>query len=124
MESKKVILFIDDETLLTDLAHAYFEDENLYELVTFNDAQAALDYFTKNNQIIHVVICDRCLGGDYGDKLIKNFHKINQDVLYFIATGSIANVSNYPEIEHIITDVLCKPFSFHELHDRIKGLLN
>lgn len=118
MNMVKKILFIDDETMLTELAECYFEDHDDYDLIAFNDANESLDYFKANHSNVDFVVCDHQLGSDCGLELTEKFKNIDSRVVCYLITGNVAYDSKLSQ--GFVKEVLVKPFSFNNLCHKLE----
>ena len=115
-----VILFIDDEPDILELAKHIFNKHN-HKIITASDGQAGLDIFAKSKDI-DIIFCDLQMPIMDGDTFIKNFRKINKTTPVILITGMLRN-DEFPESPDDGFDgYLYKPFSINRINCIVNDL--
>ncbi|MFW5959975.1 MAG: response regulator [Chitinivibrionales bacterium] len=112
--ARKRIVFIDDESVLAEMAGEMIEELG-HEPVIFSSGKEAVDYFKKEYSKIDLVITDLMMPDMDGRDVIDSFLNIAPEIKITLMTGDMLN----SEIEDIlrakIYDFIEKPFNGQEL---------
>ncbi len=116
------ILFIDDETFLTDLGKIILRELN-YQVTCRNSSVDALSLFKKDPQAFDLVITDMTMPNMDGIKLTQEIKQIRPDLPVILCTGysAIINQSNYHKYD--ISALVMKPVIKSEIAEAIRKSL-
>ena len=120
-DNRAKLLIADDEEEITDSLKEMFE-ERKYEVVTFKDGNAALEYVKANPEGCHIALVDMAMPRIPGDQLIKAITTLNPKI------KCIPMSAKYPdEVEQELKNIgfdasklVTKPFKVPLLIETIK----
>jgi len=82
----RVVLFVDDEKAIAQLARQMLEDLG-YEAVVTTSSQEALDTFRHRPERFDVVVTDQTMPGLTGDRLARELLGIRPELPIILCTG-------------------------------------
>jgi signal transduction histidine kinase len=80
------VLFVDDEKTLTSMGHRLLESLG-YQVKTFTDPVAALEYFQREPEGVDLVLTDMTMPGLTGDQLAQKMLAVRPDIPIVLCTG-------------------------------------
>jgi DNA-binding NtrC family response regulator len=104
------VVYIDDEDLLCENFHDYFQS-NEVEVTTFSETASALEYITK--QGADLIFIDYRLPSMNGDQLAQHLPK---EIPKVLVTGEITVKTHYK-----FDQVISKPFKIEQITATIKS---
>lgn len=113
-DNKYRVLFIDDETMITDLAMELFPVLNI-DVEVENDSSRALVKFLENPSGFDAVVTDQTMPDMTGFELSKNILKIRPEIPVILCTGYSEVISAEAAKMIGIRDYILKPVNFHQL---------
>ncbi|MGM0417225.1 MAG: ABC transporter substrate-binding protein [Thermodesulfobacteriota bacterium] len=122
-QGRETILIADDEQTITDVTKTMLEMLG-YKVMTFNTAESALNEYTRNKEIIDLIILDLGMPGMGGKKAIDEFLSINPYAKIIVASGYSAEGSIQDTLEKGVKNYIVKPFSQNELAALIRHTLD
>ncbi|MCL5099181.1 MAG: PAS domain S-box protein [Candidatus Omnitrophica bacterium] len=106
----QLILFVDDESCIRDLAQGILQ-ENGYRTILAQDGSEAVEIFSKHRAEIHLVVTDLAMPKMDGAETIRALRKMNPE-LKFIAASGLRSKRSLSEISNLgVTAFLSKPFT-------------
>ena len=117
------VLFVDDETILTDVGKQILKNAGYSVEVSSNPVEA-LDIFREKPGSFDIVISDLTMPGLSGDKLAAEIKKIREDIPVIICTGFIEPRISEKVRESGIAAILLKPVSAVELTGTVRSSLD
>ena len=115
-----IVIFIDDEPDLLEVAEFGFEDIK-YELAAFKNGKDAISYFEKNQKKVCLIITDFNMPSMNGVDLTIQLRKICDKIPILLATGSV-DKGNEQSFKNVgITDFMYKPYDtdiFEQIFDK------
>ena len=116
------VLVIDDEKSLLKIMRRFLEKLN-FEPDLAETGEKGLDLFKENPKAYDVLIIDYNLPDQTNSEFLPLLRSINPDVKIILSTGyAVEEIAQ--EFSHIRIDgTLQKPFSFTDLKDILKSLL-
>ncbi len=118
--SGELILLVDDEPHITELAQMYLEKEG-YTVQAVHDGQAALDTVEKLNPPLMVL--DLMLPKLDGFEVCRRLRAENNSVIILMLTARDDDIDKIVGLEIGADDYMTKPFNPRELVARVKALL-
>ncbi len=112
MDKKKVFI-VDDEESIRELFEIAFTDAG-FEVILAETAEAALDIFTKNEELL-VVFTDLNLPGMNGLDLCKRMLRVRPDAYLYAVTGYASIFDPQMCEEAGFTDYFFKPVDLKSL---------
>lgn len=110
----ELVLVVDDETSIQDIAKAMLEDQN-YRVLTASDGFEAITLYAKRKQDIAVVLMDLMMPTMDGLTAIRALRKINPEAK-IIATSGLTLSNTLVDLSSVGVDVfLPKPYMAEEL---------
>jgi CheY-like chemotaxis protein len=116
------ILFVDDETALTDIGKRIFERIG-YKVVTANSGAEALALFSEDPMQFDVVITDTTMPHMTGIELSKELMSIRPDIPIVVCTGYSELISPEKAKQLGIKKVIMKPFIKSDIVETIQKVL-
>ena len=116
------VLVIDDEKSLLKIMRRFLEKLN-FKPDLAETGEKGLDLFKENPKVYDVLIIDYNLPDQTNSEFLPLLRSINPDVKIILSTGyAVEEIAQ--EFSHIRIDgTLQKPFSFTDLKDLLKSLL-
>jgi two-component system, cell cycle sensor histidine kinase and response regulator CckA len=110
----ELILFVDDELAITEVAKNTLENYN-YQVLTANNGIEAIAIYVQNKFEIKVVITDLMMPSLDGITTIRTLKKIKPDVKIIAMSGSDRSKDKAKALEFGVQDFLVKPFTANDL---------
>jgi len=118
--SSELILLVDDEPSIVQLARMYLEREN-FRVEAAGDGEAALEAVKRSNP--QLVVLDLMLPRLDGFEVCRRLRAENNPVSIIMLTARAEDIDKILGLELGADDYLTKPFNPHELVARIKAIL-
>jgi CheY-like chemotaxis protein/anti-sigma regulatory factor (Ser/Thr protein kinase) len=119
------ILLIDDEPVVRDMISEFLSQEEMYEVLTAESGEAALEILKEKHADVDLVLSDVNMPGMKGFDLLKIVKQQYPKVKRVLITAY--NVEDYLDLalSHDIGNIFVKsvPFNFSELSRILKNLL-
>ncbi len=112
-----LVLFIDDEEILVTITKLNLEKYG-FNVFSFSNSLNAFDFFSKNQNLIDVIITDLTMPNLTGIELINKVRLINNKVSIILCSGYNDNINN-EYLERLNFSYIDKPFLFNDLVDLI-----
>lgn len=119
----ELILFIDDETAISQVSKTTLETHN-YQVLVANSGIEAIAIFVQNKLTIKAIIIDLIMPTLDGVMTIRALRKIMPDVKIIAMSGSNDSEEKIKAIEHGIQDFVSKPFTANILLNALHQMLN
>lgn len=120
---KQVILLVDDESLMQELAKDLLEEHGFHVIVA-GDGMEAIDIFRRHRDEIDLVILDMLMPKLDGGQTYLEMKKIKSDVKAFFCTAYTPQEVIGPLLEEESLRALQKPFQPAELVRMVQEMLN
>jgi len=117
------LLFVDDQEALVETGQKLLENLG-YEVVAKNCPQKALEAFQKDPDYFDVVITDLSMKKMTGVTLTEKILAIRKDVPIILCTGYNDKITKEAVMKTGVCSIVNKPFSIHELADKIQDIVN
>jgi two-component system, OmpR family, alkaline phosphatase synthesis response regulator PhoP len=118
--SSELILLVDDEPSIVQLARMYLEREN-FRVEAAGDGETALEIVKRLNP--HMVVLDVMLPKLDGFEVCRRLRAENNQVAIIMLTARDEDIDKILGLELGADDYLTKPFNPRELVARIKAIL-
>ncbi len=118
--SSELILLVDDEPSIVQLARMYLEREN-FRVEAAGDGEAALEAVKRLNP--HLVVLDVMLPKLDGFEVCRRLRAENNPVAIIMLTARDEDIDKILGLELGADDYLTKPFNPRELVARVKAIL-
>ena len=118
--SRKKILLVDDDRLLSPMLKEYLEAKE-FECHLVHDGYSGLDAFKKNQ--FDLCILDIRMPMKSGMELAREINLLNPDVPFLFLTGQVEKEDRIKGLEAGADDYITKPYSMQELYLRVKAIL-
>jgi len=116
------ILFVDDETILTEMGRDMLESYGYTVTVTSN-SQEGLNLFRSDPQAFDLVITDMTMPGLTGKELAGELMAIRPDIPIILCTGFSEQINEKQAIEAGIKAYVTKPYAADHLNKTIRRVL-
>ena len=110
----ELILVVDDETQICEVAKATLETFN-YQVLTANNGIDALAVYSQKQNAIDVVLTDIMMPSMNGKTLIRTIKKINPNIKIIVFSGLISNHEIMTELDNSIAAFINKPYTTEAL---------
>ena len=126
METKKVILCVDDEKIILDSLKtqlkAHFGDTYAYETAeNASDATEIIDELSEDGFMILIIVSDWLMPGIKGDEFLISVHKKHPEIVKVMLTGQADEAAIKRAVEKAnLFKCLHKPWSDEELFETIE----
>lgn len=120
-EQARHILFIDDETAITEMADQMLKKGG-HKVTTFNDGNKAADYFSDHPHEFDLVITDLVMPQLSGTELSQKISSINPNIPIILTTGFSEKITTSSCKKWGISLVMNKPFVINDLLTAIDSL--
>lgn len=118
MPPQKRIIVVDDEYLILEMLGEHLKIWD-YEVLPFNDPEAAMTFFAQYHGDIDLAIIDLTMPGLTGDQMAAQMRAATPNLPIIVTTGYI----NRTDIEGNVSMVLYKPITKEELCEAIDQLI-
>jgi DNA-binding response OmpR family regulator len=118
--SSELILLIDDEPSILQLARIYLERDS-FRVIEAKDGEAALD--AVNRQHPALVVLDVMLPRLDGFEVCRRLRATNSDIAILMLTARDEDIDKILGLELGADDYLTKPFNPREMVARVKAIL-
>ena len=119
----ETILFVDDETSLTQIAGEFLEYKG-YEVETYESPVLALERFRLNPEWFDLVVTDLTMPEMDGVQLFKKINKIRPDIPVIICTGNSTQLDAQKAKSLGFTEYIAKPVPFSTITEHIRKVLD
>jgi two-component system, OmpR family, alkaline phosphatase synthesis response regulator PhoP len=116
----ELILLVDDETSIIQLAQLYLEREG-FRVISASDGQTALDSVASQNPAL--IVLDVMLPKVDGFEICRRLRAENNPVAILMLTARDDDIDKIVGLELGADDYLTKPFNPRELVARVKAIL-
>ena len=116
-----LILVVDDEPTVRDLARAVLERYG-YSVLTAENGQAAVDLFRRNADTITAVLLDLTMPVMGGGEAFQLMNEIRPDIPIIISSG-YGESSVRDQFTSALAGVIRKPYTVSELREKIAAVL-
>ena len=121
----EIILVLDDEPEILNIVENILKALN-YSSVCLNNFTDGIDYFTKNNNSISLILMDYLMHDSANsisaEHTISKFREIDPIIKIMVMSGNIIDGNSYPNLD--VNKVISKPFTIEQLAESIKKVLN
>jgi CheY-like chemotaxis protein len=117
------ILFVDDETMITNLQRSQLGKWG-YHVTTTESSTTALGMFRDNPRAFDLVITDQAMPGITGVKLAEAIHEISPETPIILCTGFEEGISRENARLIGIQAILSKPITSVEFSQSIRMVLD
>ncbi len=117
------ILFVDDEPALGQLGKAILEREG-YTVTVCDSPEAALEMFTREKEIIDLVITDMTMPGMTGEKLANRLFEIQPDIPIILSTGYSDQVNETSACSIGFAGYIEKPVDRIAMTEKVRSILD
>ena len=122
MQTKGVILFVDDDELVLEVGGKMIQRLD-YEVLVAKDGEEAIALFEENKATVDIVILDMRMPGMNGATVHDHLREIRPDTKIILASGYLENGHARDIIAHQYNDFIQKPFHFDQLNQKIEGMM-
>jgi len=120
---RETILLVDDEQIILDVAKEMLAGLG-YNILSASRGEEALDLYKANRERIDIVILDMVMPGMGGEKVYDRLKEIDPSIKVILSSGYTVNGNIKRILEHGCNDFIQKPFTLHELSQKIRGILD
>lgn len=120
-EKKKTILLVEDEKEVREVLKEYLELSG-YRVLPAASFYDAMNLFTKNEQIINLLVSDLSLEGFNGIELAKVLITINPKISVLLMSGNPQWFQEKTGLLLSRVDFIEKPFNFNRLIEKVEKL--
>ena len=117
------ILFIDDEDALADLGKQMIESLG-YRVTSRVNSLEALSLFESHPEAFDLVITDLVMPDMNGDELVRNIHKIRQEIPVILVTGFTEQMTPEKVVSLGVTRLAIKPIVMKDMACFIRQALD
>lgn len=117
-----LILFVDDEPAITEIAKIFLESYN-YQVLTASNGVEAIALYAKHQAAISLVILDMMMPAMDGATTIRTLQNINARVKIVAASGLATNQKVAQAAGDSVKAFITKPYTVMDLLKTINGLL-
>jgi len=123
LNNKACVIIVDDELEITEILAETLR-ERAYEVKTFGDGRAALDYLKSGNGKCHIGIIDMAIPGLLGHKLIEEMLRIDPriEVIPVSAKYEEEMRERLADVGFDPSKLVTKPFDLPTLVEQVKVL--
>ena len=117
------VLFVDDEIAVCEVGRHILSNLG-YDVISFNDAQRAVQAFQRAPQNFDAVISDLTMPGLTGIQLIAQLHALRPDIAVLLTTGYM-RAADVEEARAVgVRHFLEKPFTLEALAEGVRRALD
>ena len=119
---RELILIVDDEPMIQEVAIAILDEQN-YRTLAVSSGAEAIDLYARHQQEIKVVLVDMMMPLMDGFMVANRLQKLNPHVKIIVSSGLISSdrIARFMDIG--VRDFLAKPYTAIELLDIIQKVL-
>lgn len=119
----ETILLVDDEKVIIDVARDMLEILG-YQVLVALSGQEAIDIYTRQKDVIDLVIQDMVMPGINGAGVFKALKAINPNVKVILASGYVLNEQISAVMEQGCRAFMSKPFRLEDLSAKVREVLD
>ncbi|MBW1670034.1 MAG: response regulator [Deltaproteobacteria bacterium] len=119
----KTILLVDDEESVREVSQELLETIG-YNILTAKDGKEALEVYKKYRDTIDLVLLDMVMPNMGGSKVYDRLKEMNPGVKVLLSSGYSINGEATEIVARGCNGFIQKPFSFKDLSQEIKKILN
>ena len=119
----ETILLVDDEDYILDVGRLMLEGLG-YTILTANCGRSALEIYTKQKNIIDLVILDLVMPDMDGEAVFYQIRKVKSDIKVLFASGHYVVDQTRALLQNGLSDFLQKPFNLRVLSTKIRTILD
>ncbi|HTY10189.1 MAG TPA: response regulator [Bacteroidota bacterium] len=123
MDSKVMILLVEDEAMLQELLKAVLEEEG-YQVETASDGEAAVEIFRQKKNEISLVLSDMGLPKLGGWEMFEKLRSIQPSVKVILASGYVDAEMREEAIKKGAKDFVQKPYIPAAILQRLREVLD
>jgi len=116
------ILFVDDEEDITEVFKSICESEG-YQVTSIDNSPDALKLFEENPDNFDLLITDLTMPDISGEELTRKFLNIRPELPVILSTGFSGRINSKKAKSIGIRAIISKPYSFDEIIQTIKDVL-
>ncbi len=120
--NREVILIVDDEPLIREIAKTILEDHN-YQTITASSGAEAIELYTQHQQEIQVVLMDIMMPSIDGVTAVRALTQLNPNVQTIITSGLVSSRQVAQLTTLGVREFLGKPYTANELLDVLQRVL-
>lgn len=117
-----LILFVDDEPAILEIAKIFLESCN-YQVLTASNGVEAIALYAQHQQEIDLVVLDMMMPAMNGSTTIRTLQNINPHVKIVAVSGLAANEKVAQAAGESVKAFITKPYTVMDLLNTINGLL-
>lgn len=117
-----VVLFVEDEDFLREMASGVMEEAG-YRVLKAQNGARAMDLFRRHRKIVDVLLTDVVLPGKNGQELAKEMRALDPELKVMFISGYAENVVTCQRSSAAGTLYLAKPFSANSLLQKVNEVL-
>lgn len=121
--SRRNILVVDDDELVSEYLGALLEAEN-YKVTVHNEPVAALEYFNKYADDFDLIITDQVMPGLTGVEIAQAILKVRPTLPILLITGYSQNITAENAESFGLSGFFSKPINESLFLDKISNLLS
>ena len=118
-KEQSTILFLDDETAITDVFSQLMERKYGFKVEVYNSPNAALDAVEKSPGFYDVIIADFQMPEMDGLQFSRKIREKDDDATIMICTGDPGSISGEAAAETRLFSILKKPLRTDEIAEKI-----
>lgn len=118
IEGNETILLVDDEETVLDAVGSMLRHLG-YTVRTVGNGKSAIEEFKNNHQDIDLIILDMVMPGISGKEAFETFKQIDPHAKVLLCSGYTANGQAAEIIERGCQGFIQKPFTIHELSQKL-----
>ncbi|MCP4221284.1 MAG: response regulator [bacterium] len=122
-ESRKLVLLIDDESVIRELGTEMLEGLDM-DCITASTGETGIDLYRRRKDDIYMVILDVELPGICGDEVFEVLREITPDVKILLVSGHAQEFIEQRFFKRIVKHFMSKPFHEGHLRESIDKLMN
>jgi PAS domain S-box-containing protein len=118
----ELILIVDDEPLIQEVARTILEDYN-YQTLAVSSGAEAIDLYARHQQEIQVVLIDIMMPLMDGLTAVRELKRLNSDVKTIVSSGLVSSERAAQFADIGVRAFLAKPYTATELLDTLQKVL-
>ncbi len=119
---RELILIVDDEPLIQEVAKTILEYQDYQTLVASSGAEA-IELYTQHPQSIQVILIDMMMPSMDGLTLVRALQQLNPDVKTIITSGLVSSRQVAQLASLGVREFLAKPYTATDLLDTVQRVL-